>query len=98
MKLVKFLQELSCQGVKFSIEGEELCCDSSRKILTPTIVAQLQENKASIIQLLKSEPNIFNVHPLSNGQKALWFKWQLEPESAAYNQVFSARICNYLDV
>ncbi|KST65076.1 non-ribosomal peptide synthetase [Mastigocoleus testarum] len=98
MKLVKFLQELSCQGVKFSIKGEELCCDGSRKILTPTIVAQLQENKASIIQLLKSEPNIFNVHPLSHGQKALWFTWQLEPESTAYNQVFSARICNYLDV
>ena len=98
MKLVKFLQELSCQGVKFSIEGEELCCDGSRKILTPTIVAQLQENKASILQLLKSEPDIFNVHPLSHGQKALWFIWQLEPESAAHNQVFSARICDDLDV
>jgi amino acid adenylation domain-containing protein len=30
-------------------------------------------------------------HPLSDGQKALWFLWQLEPESAAYNLTAAVR-------
>jgi len=31
-------------------------------------------------------------HPLSDGQKALWFLWQLEPESAAYNLTAAVRV------
>jgi len=36
--------------------------------------------------------------PLSDGQKALWFLWQLEPESAAYNISSAVRIPGSLDV
>jgi amino acid adenylation domain-containing protein len=36
--------------------------------------------------------------PLSDGQKALWFLWQLEPESAAYNISTAVRIPGALDV
>ncbi|UFZ08169.1 amino acid adenylation domain-containing protein [Bradyrhizobium ontarionense] len=37
-------------------------------------------------------------HPLSHGQEALWFLWELAPESPAYNIVFPAGIRGELDV
>src|SRR5215217_148346 len=37
-------------------------------------------------------------HPLSYGQRALWFLQQMDPESAAYNLSFAARLGADLDV
>ena len=36
--------------------------------------------------------------PLSEGQKALWFLYQLSPESAAYNLVFSSKLTPLVDI
>ena len=36
--------------------------------------------------------------PLSEGQKALWFLHQLDPESAAYNLVFSSKLTPAVDI
>ena len=98
MNLVKFLKELAIKGWKFWNEGNQLYYDAPSKQLTSELLAQLKQHKIEIIKLLEEEPEIFNVHPLSQGQKALWFMWQLKPESAAYNQVFAARIYDNLDV
>jgi amino acid adenylation domain-containing protein len=38
------------------------------------------------------------LHPLSYGQRALWFMQQLAPEGAAYNFVHAARILTELDI
>lgn len=35
--------------------------------------------------------------PLSHGQRAMWFMWQVAPKSPAYNQPFAARICHGVD-
>lgn len=37
-------------------------------------------------------------YPLSYGQKALWFLYQAEPESYAYNLAFSVRIKSHIDI
>ena len=39
-----------------------------------------------------------DLHPLSHGQKALWFLRQLAPESAGYNIIGAARIKAELDI
>ena len=98
MKTVNFLQELVIKGWKFWNEGNRLRYRAPEEESTSEVLAQLKQHKVEIIKLLQEQPDIFNIHPLSHGQKALWFIWQLEPESAAYNQVFSARICSHLDV
>ena len=36
--------------------------------------------------------------PLSEGQKSLWFLYQLSPESAAYNLVFSSKLTPLVDI
>ncbi|MEM9008646.1 MAG: condensation domain-containing protein [Cyanobacteria bacterium P01_F01_bin.86] len=98
MNTAVLLQELSCQGVKFWLDDGQLRSGGDRNILTPQIISTLKQQKAEIVRLLEEESDIFNIHPLSHGQKAFWFLWQLAPESHAYNQIFSARICSELDV
>ncbi|HYO64056.1 MAG TPA: amino acid adenylation domain-containing protein, partial [Pyrinomonadaceae bacterium] len=43
-------------------------------------------------------PKSADEHPLSHGQKALWFLHEMAPESAAYNIVGAVRILSELDV
>ena len=98
MKLVEFLQNLVIKNWQFWNEDEQLYYDAPREQSTCSVVAQLKQHKLEIIQLLREHPDIFNVHPLSHGQKALWFLWQLAPLSSAYNQVFTTRICDHVNV
>ncbi|WP_445252994.1 amino acid adenylation domain-containing protein [Nodularia sp. NIES-3585] len=37
-------------------------------------------------------------YPLSHGQKALWFLYQLAPENTAYNSTYAARLVTNLDI
>jgi amino acid adenylation domain-containing protein len=56
-----------------------------------------QEKRTLLAQLLqqKAQPTTF---PLSHGQQALWFIYQLAPESWTYHVVFSVRIRSEVDV
>ena len=98
MNLVEFLQDLSVKGVKFWIEGERLRTGGSQEVLTVDVITQLKKYKAQILQLLLEQPDVLSVYPLSYGQRALWFLWQLEPESHAYNVSFAGRIGSEVDI
>jgi len=98
MNLVEFLQDLVIKGWEFWNEGEKLCYETSSEQLNPSILAQLKQYKVEILQLLRNRSDIFNVHPLSYGQKSLWFLWQLAPDSSAYNLVLSSRIDDDVNV
>ncbi|MDZ8032059.1 non-ribosomal peptide synthetase [Nostoc sp. DedSLP04] len=98
MNLLEFLQELSFKGLELSHDGEKLLIDGSESLLTPDVIAQLQQHKTEILDLLRDRPDILNIYPLSYGQQALWFLWQLAPESSAYNVSFACRICSPVNV
>ena len=98
MSLIESIKELVIKGWKFWNEENRLCYDAPLGESTSEVLAQLKQHKASIIRLLHEKPDIFNIYSLSHGQKALWFIWQLKPESAAYNQVSSLHIYDSLDI
>lgn len=93
MSLLEFLQDLSLKGVKLGLDGEKLRIGGSQSVLTPDVITQLQQHKTEILQVLHDSPDILNVYPLSYGQQAMWFIWQLAPEAATYNVAFTCRIC-----
>ena len=48
---------------------------------------------------ISHQPDTTSVYPLSHGQRALWFTYQMAPESAAaYNIAFTARIRSQVNV
>ena len=98
MNLTQFLQKLVIKGCKFRIEDNHLKYSAPKKESTPEVINKLKEHRAEILQLLNDYPDILDVTPLSYGQKALWFFWQLDSKSSAYNLVFSVRICDEINI
>lgn len=98
MNLVKFLQSLVIKDWKLWNEGEKLHYNAPHEQSASSVLYRLKQHKVEIIQLLRDRPDIFNVYPLSHGQKALWFLQQLDPLSSAYNQIFTSRIYGNINV
>jgi len=48
--------------------------------------------------LPKTTDNATSFDFLSYGQQALWFLYQMAPESVAYNIFVTVRVCSYLDI
>ncbi len=58
-----------------------------------------EAKRALLAQLLKQKAARAEAPaPLSYGQRAWWFLYQLEPQNAAYNIILPARILSELDV
>ncbi|HEY9401293.1 MAG TPA: amino acid adenylation domain-containing protein [Pyrinomonadaceae bacterium] len=58
----------------------------------------IHEKRALLAQLLKQKAERPEApSPLSFGQQAWWFLYQLEPQNAAYNIILPARICSEID-
>ena len=96
MDLVKFVAELSAQGVELWVDGERLRYRSG-SALTQTLLDDLKQHKTEILQLLRDRAMVTKTHPLSHGQQALWFLYRSTPQSAAYNIASSLRILSPMD-
>src|SRR5205085_7057515 len=71
---------------------------SSIAELAAQALAQLNAMPAQAQPTVAEASEFADEHPLSYGQRALWFLHQLAPESAAYNLSFAARVRSALDV
>ncbi|WP_293066656.1 MULTISPECIES: non-ribosomal peptide synthetase [unclassified Moorena] len=98
MNLIIFLQYLDQKGVKLWNDGGKLRTEGSQEVLTTDVMAELEQYKSEILKLLRENPDISQVHPLSYGQKYLWFLWQLSPQGHNYNVSFSVRIYSKVDL
>jgi amino acid adenylation domain-containing protein len=98
MSLAEFLQELVIKDWKFWNENNRLRYSAPQEESNSSVLEQLKQHKSEILQLLQEQPDIFNVYSLSYGQQALWFLWQLAPESHAYNISLPLHICSELNL
>ncbi|NET72212.1 MAG: hypothetical protein F6K62_15120, partial [Sphaerospermopsis sp. SIO1G2] len=100
MNLQELLQTLSAQNIELWVDGDKLRYRASENSLTPELLAEIKQHKSEIIRVLSQKPNTENTdsYPLSQGQKALWFLYQLAPESSAYNLTYTAKLSNNLDI
>jgi len=98
MNLVEFLQNLSLKGVKLWIDGGKLKTGGSQEVLTPEVIAQLKEYKSEILEILRGNPDVLQVHPLSYGQKGIWFLCELAPQSHNYNASFAIRMYSLVNI
>ncbi|MBD2162865.1 amino acid adenylation domain-containing protein [Calothrix membranacea FACHB-236] len=109
MKTVdELLLELRSLNVKLWTEGHSLRY-SNKEILSPTLLTQLRSQEAEILAALNPSFS-YLVRPsegstsyssycaLSHGQQALWFLYQMAPESVAYNIFETVRIKSNLNI
>lgn len=106
MKTVdELLSELWSLNVKLWTEGNSLRY-SDKEILSPNLLAQLRSQEAEILAVLnpsfsylvRSSEGSTSYSALSHGQQALWFLYQMAPESVAYNIFQTVRIKSDLDI
>lgn len=99
------LDSLAVMELKSSLESElgfRLSMDSffQGPSISQLVVHALAELTSSSSKPNSVVPQVMAAaveHPLSHGQRAMWFLYQLSPESAAYNISFVARIRSEFD-
>ncbi|BAY29461.1 amino acid adenylation domain-containing protein [Nostoc carneum NIES-2107] len=106
MKTVdELLSELWSLNVKLWTEGNSLRY-SNKETLSPNLLAQLRSQEAEILAtlnpsfsyLVRPSAGYTSYCALSHGQQALWFLYQMAPESVAYNIFQTVRIKSDLDI
>ena len=90
--VLDFLENLRIQGIELWVEGDKLRYRGSKEVLTPQVFSQIKQYKSEILNILGQSQDSTQPYPLSSGQQALWFLYQLAPESTAYNIMYAVRL------
>ncbi|MBE8986272.1 non-ribosomal peptide synthetase [Nostoc sp. LEGE 12450] len=111
MNIKQFVAELSQQGVKLWVEGEQLRANAPKGVLTAETRDLLVKNKAELILWLHQKNEIATDTnfppikadrtqnlPLSFGQEQIWLLNQLEPNNPFYNEQAALRLRGNLNV
>ena len=99
MTVTTLLAELLRRGVHLRVAQDQVSIRAPQGALTATHRSLLTQHKASICALLRERlGESVALSPLSHGQKALWFLYQLAPQSAAYNIMHAVRLCPTVDL
>ena len=107
MKTVdELLLELRYLNVKLWTEGNSLRYRETNETLPPALLAQLRQQEAEIIAILKQSDSssacaledTTSFCSLTHGQQALWFLYKIAPESIAHNIFLLTRIHSELDL
>jgi hypothetical protein len=87
------LAEIGDRGVELWFEGDRLRFRAPKGALPPEHRAWLSQNRAAILTALVSDARQRSAsHPVSFGQKAMWFIQQQAPGSSAYHISIPARV------
>ncbi|MEG3971751.1 amino acid adenylation domain-containing protein, partial [Microcoleus sp. T2B6] len=100
MIITELLKDLSEKGIQLWAEDNNLRYRAPQGVLTPAILDILRHYKAEVIEqlhLIATQKEI-SFQPLSHGQKALWFLYELAPDSVAYNLFATVRISSVVDI
>ena len=98
MDLKDLLNDIKKNRINLWVENNKLRLYSpENNILTSHDIDNLKQNKQEILQFLKQGDYISKSYPLSRGQEALYFIYELSPKSPAYNTGFALRIFSELD-
>jgi len=98
MSAFHLLEQLRAHGVVLHVDGASLRYRAPRGVLTPDLLAQIRDHKPDLLRILRettptsARATPVDRFPLSQGQRALWFLQQRNPQSAAYHVAFATRI------
>ncbi|MEH2305427.1 amino acid adenylation domain-containing protein [Nostoc sp.] len=98
MNLLKLLENLSAKNVELWVDGDKLRYRSPEKSLPSELLEKIKQSEPEIIRILSQSSDRSATYPLSHGQKALWFLYQLAPSSTAYNATYAAKLVTNLDI
>src|SRR5262245_43033041 len=106
----KLISELRAANVRLWVDGGKLKFSAPPGVMTDRLRADLSQSKAALIEWLQQTVPVdqHTASPiprrersddvvLSFGQERLWFLYEMEPESPAYNISSATRVAGPLD-
>jgi hypothetical protein len=98
MSIAVLVQELAQRGVELFIDDGRLRYRAAVGALTDDLRAEISAQRDALIVHLQDDPGSTGSYPLSHGQAALWFLYEIDRDSLAYNIALSARLIRDLDL
>ncbi|MEH2133322.1 MAG: amino acid adenylation domain-containing protein [Nostoc sp.] len=98
MNIIELLENLLAKNIELWVDEDKLRYRSPDHSLTPELLEKIKQSEPKIIQILSQSTEQAANYPLSHGQKALWFSYQLAPSSTAYNVTYTAKLVTNLDI
>lgn len=89
---VRLLDDFAVRGVELWVEGGLLRYKVAQGALDAGSLDAMRRRKPQLIALLEARGGSQRCHPLSYGQRSLWYTHQVAPDTAAYNVAYSCRI------
>ena len=107
--VIELLKTLASQGVRLSVEDDQLSCYAQKGALTQDLRAAIALHKAELVSLLQARKyeevpandapsSAAREFPMSVGAKGLYILQQLEPESSCYNIPLCLKVLGGVDV
>jgi len=109
MSVAKLLLELKAKQIELRLDGEDLEIASYGEGLTESLVEQLRENKAGLVELLKEaqrqkdyaaipKASSQKSYKMSPGQRRLYVLQQMDKDGTAYNMPIQLTLSESLDL
>jgi non-ribosomal peptide synthase protein (TIGR01720 family) len=98
MSSIEYINGLAARGIQLWVQDGKLQYKAPKDAITPALLGELKQHKATLIALIEQFAGTAGSYPLSYSQKSLWSLHRLNPDSAAYNVMYAARLDDALDV
>ncbi|WP_028467018.1 non-ribosomal peptide synthetase, partial [Nisaea denitrificans] len=100
MTIAEFVKSLAERRVELSLTDGQIRYHGPSEALVEEVLTEIRDRKSDLIDYLGRVPENLppGTEPLSVGQEALWFLYELDRQSTAYNTLFAARMRRDLDI
>jgi len=97
MNIAGFIQELAERRIQLYLQNDRLYYRAASNALTDDLRSQIAEHRSALIAHLREAGRADAPYPLSVGQSALWFLYEFDRDSLAYNIAYAARLPHAVD-
>ncbi|WP_199335631.1 non-ribosomal peptide synthetase [Nostoc sp. FACHB-110] len=98
MNLTELLENISANNIELWVDEDKLYYEFPENSPPIDLLEKIKKAEPEIIKILSQNTNQAVNYPLSHGQKALWFLYQLAPGNTTYNALYAAKLAANLDI
>ncbi|MBL6448411.1 hypothetical protein JMN32_19010, partial [Fulvivirga sp. 29W222] len=109
MTIEKFINELSAKGISFSFVDKEVKVKGDHNLLTNDVIREIKSRKDELQKFFSNFNQQVNVghippapeqlnYPLTSAQKRLYFLYEFDPETTAYNMPYVVSLKGQLNI
>ena len=102
MTIAEFVHKLAARRIELFVSEGQLRYRGPQDEIDDSVLSEISSRKSALLDYLQDDlpdPELLprGARPLSHGQEALWFLYELDRSSTAYNTLYAPRLSGDLD-